>query len=82
MLVFLVLITSGLQYLVQRMNYNRDLKRIEWIVGQARQAAWGAKLNPIEGQRKVSTVHGAVAWAWIRTSVRGTAVTGTATYAT
>ena len=54
-LVFLVLITSGLQYLVQRMNYNRDLKRIEWIVGQARQAAWGAKLNPIEGQRKVST---------------------------
>ena len=55
MLVFLVLITSGLQYLVQRMNYNRDLKRIEWIVGQARQAAWGAKLNPIEGQRKVST---------------------------
>ncbi|RPD67186.1 DnaJ-domain-containing protein [Lentinus tigrinus ALCF2SS1-7] len=52
-LVFLVVITSGLQYLVQKMNYNRDLKRIEWIVGQARQAAWGAKLNPVEGQRKV-----------------------------
>ena len=53
MLVFLVLITSGLQYLVQKMNYNRDLKRIEWIVAQARQAAWGTKMNPIEGQRKV-----------------------------
>ena len=52
-LVFLVLITSGLQYLVQKMNYNRDLKRIEWIVGQARSAAWGTKLTPVDGQRKV-----------------------------
>ena len=51
--VFLVLITSGLQYMVQKMNYNRDLKRIEWIVEQARTAAWGSKLNPVEGQRKV-----------------------------
>ncbi|KAI0750703.1 DnaJ-domain-containing protein [Daedaleopsis nitida] len=52
-LVFLILATSGVQYLVQKMNYNRDLKRIEELVGQARQAAWGAKLNPVEGQRKV-----------------------------
>ena len=52
-LVFLIMITSGLQYLVQKMNYNRDLKRIEEIVGQARAAAWGSKLNPVEGQRKV-----------------------------
>ena len=55
MLVFLVLITSGLQYLVQKMNYNRDLKRIETILEQARSAAWGSKLIPGEGQRKVST---------------------------
>lgn len=52
-LVFLVLISSGSQYLVQKMNHNRDLKRIEWILEQARTAAWGSKLNPVEGQRKV-----------------------------
>ncbi|RDX55593.1 DnaJ-domain-containing protein [Lentinus brumalis] len=52
-IVFLVLISSGIQYLVQKMNYNRDLKRIEWIIGQARQAAWGTKLTPVQGQRKV-----------------------------
>ncbi|KAI0774251.1 DnaJ-domain-containing protein [Fomes fomentarius] len=52
-LVFLILISSGLQYLVQKMNHNRDLKRIEWILEQARTAAWGSKLNPVEGQRKV-----------------------------
>ncbi|KAI1795210.1 DnaJ-domain-containing protein [Ganoderma leucocontextum] len=52
-LTFLVIMTSGLQYLVQKMNYNRDLKRIEEIVEQARIAAWGSKLNPVEGQRKV-----------------------------
>ena len=52
-LVFLVFVTSGVQYLVQRLNYTRDLKRIDWIVSQARTAAWGSKLNPVEGQRKV-----------------------------
>ena len=55
---FLVAITSGLQYLVQKMNYNRDLKRIEWIVDQARTSAWGSKLNPQEGQRKVRNSSG------------------------
>ncbi|KAI0677599.1 DnaJ-domain-containing protein [Trametes maxima] len=52
-LTFLVILTSGLQYLVQKMNYNRDLKRINEIRDQARAAAWGAKLTPLEGQRKV-----------------------------
>ncbi|TBU45074.1 DnaJ-domain-containing protein [Dichomitus squalens] len=52
-LTFLVIITSGIQYIVQKLNYNRDLKRIEHIVEQARTAAWGSKLNPVEGQRKV-----------------------------
>lgn len=53
-MVFLVMITSGVQYLVLKMNYNRDLRRIEEIVGKARTAAWGAKLSPVEGQRKVN----------------------------
>ncbi|KAI0832395.1 DnaJ-domain-containing protein [Trametes gibbosa] len=52
-LTFLVILTSGLQYLVQKMNYNRDLKRVEQIRDQARAAAWGAKMTPLEGQRKV-----------------------------
>jgi len=51
--VFLVFITSGMQYLVQRLNYRRDLERVEWIVQQAKSAAWGAKMIPGEGQRKV-----------------------------
>jgi DnaJ homolog subfamily C member 1 len=42
--------------LVQRMNYTRDLQRIEKIRGEARSAAWGPKLVPSEGQRKVSDV--------------------------
>lgn len=53
-LVFLAMLSSGLQYLVQSLNYKRDLGRIESIVSQARTAAWGAKLVPTsEGQRKV-----------------------------
>ncbi|KIY74026.1 DnaJ-domain-containing protein [Cylindrobasidium torrendii FP15055 ss-10] len=51
--VFLVLLTSGLQYIVQSMNYKRDLARIERISQDARLAAWGPKLIPIDGQRKV-----------------------------
>ncbi|KAI0638165.1 DnaJ-domain-containing protein [Trametes polyzona] len=52
-LTFLVILTSGLQYLVQKMNYNRDLKRVQEILDKARAAAWGAKMTPVEGQRKV-----------------------------
>ncbi|KAF8165267.1 DnaJ domain-containing protein [Crassisporium funariophilum] len=51
--VFLTMLTSGLQYLVQRINYTKDLKRIENIVTKAKAAAWGPKLVPINGQRKV-----------------------------
>ncbi|KAI0375616.1 DnaJ-domain-containing protein [Pilatotrama ljubarskyi] len=50
---FLIILTSGLQYLVQKMNYNRDLRRIREIRDKARAAAWGAKMTPLEGQRKV-----------------------------
>ena len=59
-LTFLVIITSALQYIVQRLNYNRDLQRIEWIVEQARTSAWGSKMTPQEGQRKVSY------FSWVR----------------
>ncbi|OBZ70395.1 putative J domain-containing protein C2E1P5.03 [Grifola frondosa] len=52
-LVFLTLVSSVLQYQVQRLNYRRDLKRIEWIIDQARSAAWGSKMIPLDGQRKV-----------------------------
>lgn len=51
--VFLTIVTSALQYVVQRLNYKRDLKRVEEVVAQARSAAWGNKLTPGEGQRKV-----------------------------
>jgi len=52
-LVFLIILTSGLQYLVQRINHKRDLERIERIVSKAKAAAWGPKMIPINGKRKV-----------------------------
>ena len=52
-LTFLTILTSGLQLLAQRMTYRRDIERIERFIGEARSAAWGPKLTPIEGQRKV-----------------------------
>jgi DnaJ family protein C protein 1 len=51
--VFLIILTSGLQYMVQRINYKRDLQRIERIVGKAKAAAWGPKMIPVNGKRKV-----------------------------
>lgn len=35
------------------MTYKRDLARIEWIIEQARTAAWGSKMQTLEGKRKV-----------------------------
>lgn len=55
-LAFLTILTSGLQFLVQNMNYKRDLQRIEKFRGEARSAAWGPKLVPLGGKRKVSDV--------------------------
>lgn len=52
-LAFLIILTSGLQLLVQRINYKRDLERIEKVRGEARSAAWGPKLVPNVGKRKV-----------------------------
>lgn len=58
-LSFLVFLTSLLQYLVQRINYKKDLARIELILVRARKAAWGPKLIPVNGQRKVKVNLGA-----------------------
>ncbi|KAF8591591.1 DnaJ-domain-containing protein [Ramaria rubella] len=52
-LTFLITLTSGLQYIIQKINYKNDLTRIQQFVSKARLAAWGPKLNPIEGKRKV-----------------------------
>ena len=54
--VFLIILTSGLQYLVQRINHKRDLRRIESIVGKAKAAAWGPKMIPTNGRRKVRSL--------------------------
>ena len=39
--------------MVQRINHKKDLARIELILVRARKAAWGPKLIPTNGQRKV-----------------------------
>jgi hypothetical protein len=59
-LVFLGLLTSLLQHMVHRMNYSRDLARIETITREARTAAWGNKLIPGDGQKKVPYLHNPV----------------------
>jgi DnaJ family protein C protein 1 len=38
------------------MNYKRDLERIERFTREAKAAAWGPKLVPSEGQRKVKNI--------------------------
>ena len=42
--------------MVQRINYKRDLQRIERIVGKAKAAAWGPKMIPVNGKRKVRSL--------------------------
>ncbi|KAI0005026.1 DnaJ-domain-containing protein [Russula compacta] len=52
-LVFLTVLSTGLHYVIQRMNYKRDLERIEQILGQAKLAAWGPKMIPVGSRRKI-----------------------------
>lgn len=54
MVIFLVFITSSLQYLVQSLTYKTDIKRIEQVISNAKLAAWGPKRIPVEGKRKAS----------------------------
>ena len=42
--------------MVQSINYKRDLQRIERIVGKAKAAAWGPKMIPVNGKRKVRSL--------------------------
>ncbi|KAH9006809.1 DnaJ-domain-containing protein [Lactarius hatsudake] len=51
--IFLTTLTSGLHYIVQHINFKRDLARIEHIVGQAKLVAWGPKMIPSSHRRKV-----------------------------
>lgn len=55
-MTFLVILTTGLQFMVQRLNYAKDLGRIERIRHDARTTAWGNRLVPPEGQKKVSVM--------------------------
>ncbi|KAF9780123.1 DnaJ-domain-containing protein [Thelephora terrestris] len=52
-MTFLVILTTGLQYMVQKLNYAKDVERIERIRHDARTTAWGNRLVPPEGQKKV-----------------------------
>jgi len=52
-LTFLTILTTGLHYIVQHMNFKRDLTRIEHILRQAKLAAWGPKMIPSSSRRKV-----------------------------
>lgn len=52
-LVFLTTLTTGLHYIIQHLNFKRDLTRIEHIVEQAKLTAWGPKMIPSGSRRKV-----------------------------
>jgi curved DNA-binding protein CbpA len=52
-LVFLTVLSTGLHYVIRHFNYKRDLARIEYIVSQAKVTAWGPKMLPAGGRRKV-----------------------------
>ncbi|KAF7977442.1 hypothetical protein HWV62_3607 [Athelia sp. TMB] len=56
--IFLISLTSLLQYIVQRMTYKADLQRIEKIVSEAKLAAWGPKMIPVQGSRKIKMTIG------------------------
>jgi len=58
---FLALVTSVMQYIFKKMNYNRDVVRIEKIIHEAKIAAWGNKLVPGAGQKKVKVNLGGAA---------------------
>ncbi|VDC07300.1 unnamed protein product [Peniophora sp. CBMAI 1063] len=52
-LVFLTILSSILQYVFQKMNYTRDIERIELITSQARKLAWGERLTPLSNRRRI-----------------------------
>ncbi|KAF8205056.1 hypothetical protein BJ912DRAFT_940119 [Pholiota molesta] len=50
--IFLTILTSGLQFMIQKITYRKDLERIELIVSKAKSTAWGPKMVPIPGRRR------------------------------
>ncbi|KAG6336837.1 hypothetical protein ID866_2233, partial [Astraeus odoratus] len=59
-LIFLTILTTGMQYVVQSINYKRDLNRIRQTIRDARVAAWGPKMVQLDGKRKVKVNLGGV----------------------
>jgi len=52
-LIFLIILTSGIQHAIQRHNRTRDLGRIERFIRLGKATAYGPKGLVIEGKRKV-----------------------------
>lgn len=52
-LVFLAMLSSTVQYFIQKYNYKKDVARIERFVQKARLAAWGPRLIPLTTSKKV-----------------------------
>ncbi|KAF8339033.1 uncharacterized protein EI90DRAFT_3118093 [Cantharellus anzutake] len=52
-LIFLAFLSSGIQYIILRINQKRDLKRVGRLIRLGKAAAYGPKGIPIEGKRKV-----------------------------
>ncbi|KAG8865233.1 hypothetical protein FRB96_000123 [Tulasnella sp. 330] len=52
-LLFLLILTSGMQYIIQKYNYWMDTRRIERFVKKARKLAWGPEMKPQPGAKKV-----------------------------
>jgi hypothetical protein len=52
-LIFLIILTSGIQHIIQRYNRTRDLGRIERFIRLGKATAYGPKGLVVEGKRKV-----------------------------
>ncbi|KAF9509495.1 hypothetical protein BS47DRAFT_1412254 [Hydnum rufescens UP504] len=57
-LIFLIILTSGIQHIIQRHNRTRDLSRIERFIRLGKATAYGPKGLAIEGKRKVRVPSG------------------------
>ncbi|EJU06169.1 DnaJ-domain-containing protein, partial [Dacryopinax primogenitus] len=51
--IFLIFLSSALQYIVQMMTHRREVDHVRKLVTQARAVAWGPKGTPLDGPRKV-----------------------------
>lgn len=51
--IFLTVLTSLVQYIIQKFHFRRDTERVETIIKKAKLAAWGQTMVPVNGKRKV-----------------------------